>query len=109
MVLEHVCLMEQAKSQKTAALLAQSSFSLIWSLLYENLLRQEHGAHTKDRNLTATRNMAGFIQKNYPRKLSLRDIALSGAVGQNKCCKLFAKYFGKSPTQRRKEYLHEHH
>ena len=42
--------------------------------------------------------MIGFIQKNYTRRISLKEIALSGAVGQSKCCKLFAKYLGQTPN-----------
>lgn len=42
--------------------------------------------------------MVGFIQKNYTRKISLGDIAASGAVGQSKCCKLFTKYLGQTPN-----------
>ena len=48
--------------------------------------------------------MAEFIQKNYMEKLSLADIAASGAVGQSKCCKLFARFFFQSPTM----YLTQH-
>ena len=31
-------------------------------------------------------------------KITLADIAASGAVGQSKCCKLFAKYIGQTPN-----------
>ena len=48
--------------------------------------------------------MVGFIQKNYTRKISLKEIALSGAVGQSKCCKLFAKYFGQTPNTYLNQY-----
>ena len=42
--------------------------------------------------------MARFIQENYMEKISLADIAAAGAVGQSKCCKLFARFFFQSPT-----------
>ncbi len=42
--------------------------------------------------------MIGFIQQNYAVKITLADIAAAGAVGQSKCCKLFAKYIGQTPN-----------
>ena len=48
--------------------------------------------------------MARFIQENYMEKISLADIAAAGAVGQSKCCKLFARFFFQSPTM----YLTQH-
>ena len=48
--------------------------------------------------------MVGFIQKNYKKKISLAEIAASGAVGESKCCRLFAKYFSQSPNQYLNQY-----
>lgn len=45
-----------------------------------------------------------LIQKNYKKRISLGDIAASGAVGQSKCCKLFAKYLGQTPNQNLTQY-----
>lgn len=42
--------------------------------------------------------MIGFIQQNHTVKITLADIAASGAVGQSKCCKIFAKYIGYTPN-----------
>ena len=103
-ILEQICFMDQCKGQKAAPLKVQSSFSVIWSLLYENLPLGIHAAIPVSNDLTAARNMIGFIQKNYTRKISLKEIALSGAVGQSKCCKLFAKYFGQTPNTYLNQY-----
>lgn len=103
-ILEQIYYMDQSKGQKTAPLKVQSSFSVIWYLLYENIPPENHIVNTKSNDLTATRNMVGFIQKNYTRKISLKEIALSGAVGQSKCCKLFAKYFGQTPNTYLNQY-----
>lgn len=103
-ILEQIYAMERFKGQKAAPLKAQSSFSLIWSILYENIPQEAHMPRTRSNDLTAVRNMAGFIQKNYTRKISLKEIALSGAVGQSKCCKLFAKYFGQTPNAYLNQY-----
>ncbi len=96
-VLEQIGFMEQSEHQKSAPLRIQAAFLMIWALLYENI-PPEKIANAESGDLTAARNMAGFIQQNYTRKISLREIALAGAVGQSKCCKLFAKYFGQTPN-----------
>ena len=58
----------------------------------------------KNRDLSIVKDMARFIQENYMEKISLADIAAAGAVGQSKCCKLFARFFFQSPTM----YLTQH-
>ena len=97
-VLEQIHAIDRDKGSGASPLRALSAFSVIWSLLYENLPRSGCGAEAKSGDLAAARSMAGFIQKNYARKVSLKEIALSGAVGQSKCCKLFAKYFSQTPN-----------
>lgn len=97
-ILKQIHFMDQIKNQKTAPLKVQSSFFIIWSLLYENIPQSSHTVNPQNIDLTITKNMVGFIQKNYVRKISLMDIAASGAVGQSKCCKLFAKYFRLTPN-----------
>lgn len=97
-ILEQIHQIGRYKRQKAAPLKVQASFLLIWSLLYENLPAENRSAPPESGDLAAVRNMVGFIQKNYTRKISLKEIALSGAVGQSKCCKLFAKYFGQTPN-----------
>lgn len=97
-ILEQIYFMNQSEGQKTMPLKVQSAFSVIWSLLYENLPLENHTANPQGGDLTAVRNMVGFIQKNYTGKISLKEIACSGAVGQSKCCKLFAKYFKQTPN-----------
>ena len=103
-ILEQVRSMDQCKGRKTTALQVLSSFSVIWSLLYENLPSEDHAAIPVSSDLTAARNMIGFIQKNYTRKIALREIAASGAVGQSKCCKLFARFFGQTPNTYLNQY-----
>ena len=67
-ILEQIYLIDQSKGQKTVPLKVQSSFSAIWVLLYENLPLENLAAAPKNNNLTVTRNMVGFIQKNYTRQ-----------------------------------------
>ena len=97
-VLEQIYALDRGRGGDASPLRALSAFSAIWSLLYENLPRDSSGGQAQSGDLAAARSMVGFIQKNYARKVSLREIALSGAVGQSKCCKLFAKYFSQTPN-----------
>lgn len=97
-ILDQIRSMHAHKNLKTSPLHVQSSFFYIWSLLCENISLDEKTANPQNSDLTITKNMVGFIQKNYARKVSLAAIAASGSVGQSKCCKLFKKYFGQTPN-----------
>ena len=84
-----------------------AAFARIWELICENISADKNPAEKniqENRDLVIVKNMARFIQKNYMEKISLADIAASGAVGQSKCCKLFARFFFQSPTM----YLTQH-
>lgn len=99
-ILEQIHFMRENNGRKTTPLKVLTAFSAIWSLLYENLPSPSDSAAAdpQSSDLTITKNMVGFIQKNYAHKISLMDIAVSGAVGQSKCCKLFTKYFSQTPN-----------
>lgn len=97
-ILEQIHFMYTRKDLRTMPLDVQAAFSAIWSLLYENIPRNDNILHSQSSDLSITKNMVGFIQKYYAKKISLMDIAASGAVGQSKCCKLFAKYFNETPN-----------
>lgn len=89
------------KDDKTAPMKVQCSFVKIWTLLYENIQPEDTiSSQRADQNtdLSILKNMIGFIQQKYMNKVTLADIAASGAVGQSKCCKLFAKYIEKTPN-----------
>lgn len=85
------------KDEKAAPLKVQNLFSSIWIQLYETI-PSESRLETQSADLSIVKNMIGFIQRSYAAKISLADIAASGAVGQSKCCKLFAKYVHQTPT-----------
>lgn len=96
-ILTQLKLMYANKNRKTAPLKIQSAFFEIWSLLCEQIPPESSQTNQESGDLTITKNMVGFIQQNYTCKLSLAQIAASGAVGQSKCCKLFSRYFNQSP------------
>ena len=86
------------RKSKTAPLRILSSFSLIWALLLEHLPSASRTEDHTNTDLTAIRNMTGFIQQNYTSRISLKEIAAAGSVGISKCCKLFSRYFSQSPN-----------
>ncbi len=96
-VYEKIRYMYLIKDEKTAPLKIQNIFSSIWIELYEKTV-SDNSSKIQNSDLSILKNMIGYIQKNYTSKLSLSDIAASGAVGESKCCKLFAKYIHKTPN-----------
>lgn len=95
------------RKEKTAPLKILAGFAEIWELLCENISvdkdRNKNNVH-ENQDLNIVKKMAEFINNNYMEKLSLADIAAAGAVGQSKCCKLFARFFFQTPTM----YLTQH-
>ena len=102
-IYDEIHLIYSAKNDKAAPMKVQNSFVKIWTALYENI-QLESTPKSQSGDLSVLKNMIGFIQQNYIKKISLADIAASGAVGQSKCCKLFAKYFSKTPNSYLTQY-----
>ena len=96
-IFEDIKRMYLARNEKTAPMKIQNLFSGIWIKLYENTAFENRSIE-RNAELSALKKMIGFIQENYTKKISLADISASGAVGQSKCCKLFAKYIGQTPN-----------
>lgn len=96
-ILQFIKMIYSIKYKEAAALKIQALFLSIWIQLYENI---PTGNQPKRQyaDLSILKNMIGFIQQNYTVKITLADIAAAGAVGQSKCCKLFAKYIGQTPN-----------
>lgn len=91
------------RNSSSAQLKIQIFLLTIWTFLYENVPPSKK-ARPQNNDLMTTKNMVGFIQKNYMNKISLSDIAASGLVGQSKCCKLFSKYLGRTPNMYLNQY-----
>ncbi len=96
-ILENIKAMYSERGNRTCALKIQNLFSNIWIQLYENI-PLESRQKKQNTDLSILRNMIGFIQQNSTARITLADIAASGAIGQSKCCKLFAKYIGQTPN-----------
>lgn len=96
-IYETIRSMYLVKEEKAAPLKVQNLFSSIWIQLYGEI-PSESPSRIQNSDLLILQNMMGFIQKNYAMRISLADIAASGAVGQSKCCKLFAEYIQQTPN-----------
>lgn len=96
-ILKDVKDMYLIKDEESAPLKVQKLFLSIWIQLYENIAH-ENQPEKQNTDLSILKSIIGFIQQNYTVKITLADIAASGAVGQSKCCKLFARYIGLTPN-----------
>lgn len=111
--LDHICLqqekdwqaqilrlmtaMNEVKESKAAQLKTLGFFLQIWALLFENVSCTE-AKLVKNADYACLNAMLSFVQQNYAEKLSLAQIASAGAIGQSKCCRLFARYIGQTPN-----------
>lgn len=82
-----------------ATLKIQSAFSWIWALIYENMPKISTTTHLHNSDLSILKNMIGFIQQHYNESITLQQIAISGSVGQSKCCRIFGKYIHQTPNK----------
>ena len=68
----------------------------IFRLLSENMnLSQNYDKNIED--ILALTAMIGYVQKNYPNKILLKDISHAGNCCKTKCTSLFQKYLATSP------------
>ena len=71
-------------------------FSHILQLLLENMnVSQKQDKNSED--ILALTAMIGYVQKNYPNKILLKDISSAGNCCKTKCASLFQKYLSTSP------------
>ncbi len=59
--------------------------------------REGRGAPPPDRHLDALRRMTGYLQRHYPERVALSDIAAAGSVCRSLCCEVFQKLLGRPP------------
>ncbi|HOO27118.1 MAG TPA: AraC family transcriptional regulator [Lachnospiraceae bacterium] len=78
-------------------LIIMSLLYSIWLSLYKNTM--PHIGQKNDRRLETLSQMIGYIQKHYPEKIMLHDIARSGGVSRSCCCNLFSELLNQTPNQ----------
>lgn len=55
-------------------------------------------------DLAVQKRMVHYIYSNYPRRVTLTDIAAAGNVSRSKCCTLFRRYLRQSPVEFLNQY-----
>ena len=68
----------------------------ILGLLFDNMNSFSDNKHNND-DVMALTSMIGYVQKNYPNKILLKDISFAGNCCKTKCTALFQKYLSTSP------------
>jgi AraC family transcriptional regulator, melibiose operon regulatory protein len=51
-----------------------------------------------DRDIAVQKQMVRFIYTNYMSRITLDDIAAAGSVCRSSCCRIFRRYFNKTPN-----------
>ena len=96
LILDDLISLYETKEQQNRPFHVIQEFSDILDLLSQNLDSDSNLAANSDdiQSLTA---MLGYVQKNYQKKLLLRDIYTAGNCCKTKCTALFQKYLSLSP------------
>ncbi len=89
--------MYDSLDQPAFPLLIQGLFSQIWQGLYAHAPKEQPQSAGSSNQLSAVREMVGYIQKHYQEKISLDAIAASGGVCKSKCSSLFRDYLNQTP------------
>lgn len=96
-ILQFISDAHQMSGEKNAPLHIVSLFLKTWTLLHENIGTLAT-PKVQNADLFLLKTMMSFVQKHFREKITLADIAASGAVGQSKCCKLFSHYIQCTPN-----------
>lgn len=80
-----------------------SKASYICASIGDNL-HETSNHYSDDKSCIAIWKMTEFIHENYSNKISINDIASSGAVCRSRCCNLFSMYIGETPNNYLNKY-----
>lgn len=72
-------------------------FLSIMKILYENLDVKNQGMTKSSNELAALKNMLTYIDEHFAQRITLENIALSGACCKSRCSLLFKKYLRETP------------
>lgn len=86
-----------AQKQEPPCFTLMGEFLSIMRLLYENLDVKDHGTIKPSNDLTSLKNMITYIEEHFAKRMTLENIALSGACCKSKCSLLFKKYLRETP------------
>lgn len=74
-----------------------NDYFMIMETLYENLDIENQTQKPESSDLSSLRSMMTYIEEHYMERITLTDIALSGACCKSKCSLLFKKYLRDTP------------
>ncbi|EFH84431.1 AraC family transcriptional regulator [Ktedonobacter racemifer] len=74
-------------------------FASLWLLLYENTVAKNGLHQCSSAPSNHLKDMIGYIQKHYPEKIALNDIASAGLMCRSKCCSLFKQTLHQTPIE----------
>lgn len=77
--------------QKSLYFTLMDEFLSIMKILYENLAVKNQGMTKASNELTALKSMTTCIDEHFTQRITLEDIALSGACCKSRCSLLFKK------------------
>ena len=94
---------EKSINEKNEALNILQSFITIISAIIDNTGKASHSRQEGD-DISALTAMIGFIQQNYPEKISIKTLASAGGCCKTRCNNLFRKYLSMTPLNYLTEY-----
>lgn len=74
-----------------------NEFLLIMKILFENLDTENYAMAKESNELTSLKNMITYIEEHFKQRITLENIALSGACCKSRCSLLFKKYLREPP------------
>lgn len=74
-----------------------NDYFTIMQILYENMEIENQPRRPEPSDLSSLKNMITYIEEHYMERITLADIALSGACCKSKCSLLFKKYLRDTP------------
>lgn len=72
-------------------------FLSIMKLLYDNLNVKGHAPAKESNELTSLKNMITYIEEHIAQRITLKNIAASGACCKSRCSLIFKKYLRETP------------
>lgn len=85
-------------------LIVMSMLYRLWSALYELIGAVPRTERENSYYLSILRDMVAFLEANYSRKITLKDLCEVGKIGATSCCDIFNRYINQSPMSYLQNY-----
>lgn len=87
----------EMRKEETHILSVQSIFYRLFILLFEHNIQSVSQSTKASYRLSSLKDMIGYIQKNYCKKITVGEIASVGKLCKSNCCKIFQNYLHQTP------------